>query len=192
MNWTEQAAALAADVLELGADAAMVNAAAWLARVTPDATSGLVGAALALGALPQAVMKSSARPLPHDREMLARTADLEGCAAELLQRALDLRAKASGALDAAAEAAAAAAAALGEDGPEAPARAGLAAAEAVIADAEQAVDVCNDLAARLAYALACLAKVPDDLATAYETPYAHISAGGTLPYDGDFLTGARA
>ena len=77
----------------------------------------------------------------------------------------------------------------GRHGPEADAR--LAEATAIAGDCEAALEILDETGTRLAHALNCLRKVPDDLASTYETPYQLVYDGGHLPYDGEFLTGVK-
>ena len=65
-------------------------------------------------------------------------------------------------------------------------------ARRVIADCEAALEIIDETGTRLAHALNCLRKVPDDLAGTYEVPYGHIRDGGKLPHYGEFLTGTTA
>jgi hypothetical protein len=191
-TWTGQAQLLADDIREPGFAAAGLNASAWCARVDPEATHGLVGAALALTSGDAGTMLwSAADPCPDDATLLTAAAELEGAVAELLEHARRMaaacRAEFEAALAAAARAAAAAAAA---ETPQARADAeeALRAARAVIADCEAALEILDETGTRLAHAENCLRKVPDDLAGAFEVPYAFVQDGGKLPYDGEFLT----
>lgn len=190
MTWTAQAEALAEDAREMGGLAAIIHAAAWSAGVDPQATQGLTGAALALGAT-VAMLMARTRPLREDREMTSHAADIEADTADLLKRAQDMLTGAGAALEEAHEAAAKAErdyrGALTQSREQAALQA-LDNALACIADCEAALEILADLAARLDYARTCLERVPDDLLTTYEVPYDHIRHGGRLPFHGDFLT----
>lgn len=192
-GWTAQAHLLADAIREPGFDAAAVNASAWAAGVNPDATAGLIGAATALTSGecgPQ--LWAQADPCPDDKTLLAAAAELEGAVADLLKCASALARDCRAALEAAAARAArahAAAASAASPQAQAAAEADLAAARADVGDCEAALEVTDGAGSRLDHAVACLRRVPDDLAGTYETPYAHVRDGGDLPYSGGFLTG---
>jgi phage-related minor tail protein len=205
----EQAESIAADMVEAGARCAEVTAAVWRARVDPRATSGLIGAALTLGAGDITVILRIASPgvvMPDDAQMVSHTSDLEGDVGEILKAARDLREEAESELDSAQAAAAAAYAAREEaesaqyaarnsrdaaaaDVKLAEAEAALNEAMARISDCECALEILAQAIERLGYALACLQRVPDDLAVTYEAAYNHLRRGGVLPHSGDFLSG---
>jgi len=192
-GWTGRAHLLADAIREPGFGCAALNAAAWAAGVIPDATAGLIGAATALTSGecgPQ--LWAQAGPCPDDRTLLAAAAELEGACAELLRQASALARDCRSALASARAAAASAAAALDAATTAAArsaAESALAAARAEIADCEAALEILGGTGSRLDHAVKCLRKVPDDLAGAYETPYAHVRETGPLPYEGAFLTG---
>lgn len=208
-GWTGQAYLLADAIREPGFVCAAVNASAWCARVDPEATRGLIGAALALtsGDAGKALW-SAADPCPDDAALLTSAAELEGAVAELLGHARRLAAACRESLKAAYCAAAAAQAGIaaaqaqlaGAGNTQAAAaesalgsaQAALSAAQAEIADCEAALEIIDETGTRLAHALNCLRKVPDDLAGTYEVPYGHIRDGGKLPHYGEFLTGTTA
>lgn len=191
MNWTAQAEDLAGALPQLGTRVSEARAAAWRARVDPEATEGLTGASVALGA---SRLITSVRPMGTDWEMLSRTADYEAEAGELLAAARKLYDQVQAALEAAQDAAVAAAAMeASTDGMEREAATrARREAEREAADCENALETLDEAGPRLDYALACLQRVPDDLAVTYEAPYDLVRNGGKLPYDGDFLTGAAA
>jgi uncharacterized protein with beta-barrel porin domain len=195
-GWTAQAHLLADAIREPGFAAAAVNASAWSAGVNPDATAGLIGAATALTSGecgPQ--LWAQADPIPDDKAMLTAAAELEGAVAELLKHASALARDCRAALEAAVAAMASAGAALAAaqaQGAEHAAAAALGRqgeAAAQVADCEAALEVLDDAGGRLDHAVTCLRRVPDDLASTYEQPYAHVRDGGDLPFSGDFLTG---
>ncbi len=192
-SWTGQAQLLADDIREPGFACAGLNASAWCARVDPEATHGLVGAALALtnGDAGKALW-SAAEPCPDDATLLTAAAELEGAVAQLLEWARRMtagcRADFEAAIGQARAARALLASALTEDA-RAEAEARLAEAMAMIADCEAALEILDEAGTRLAHALNCLRRVPDDLASTYEQPYELVHDGGKLPYDGEFLTG---
>ena len=186
MTWTAHADEITGDAAGLGRDCARVNAAAWSAGADPEATHGIVGAALTLGA---SVPSLSARcdPLPDDRTMVSAAADLEAACAETLAAARGLRDRAARETDDACDAIAAVSRDPGER-----AAAVIAAAQRRIADCETAMESLDVTIKRLAYALACLERVGTDLEAAYEAPYGFVRAGGRLPLAGDWLTGSRS
>jgi len=183
---------LADDIREPGFACAAVNASAWCARVDPQATHGLVGAALALtsGDAGKALWATTA-PCPDDAALLAAVTELEGTLAQLLEWASRMAAGCRAAFTEAMEEAQHARAMLASTDPgvrgEGEAR--LNQARVVLGDCEAALEILDDTGTRLAYALNCLRKVPDDLASTYEQPYQLVHDGGQLPHDGDFLTG---
>jgi hypothetical protein len=196
MTWTPLAEDLAESLPEIGRSAASLSAAAWAAGVMPEATHGLVGAALTLGAQVSNLYARSA-PLRTDQDMLAASQDLEAATAEMLRHAWDLANQVADALEEAYAALAAASAAVPagaseQETADAEAAAEAARAEAMmrIADCDTALDILGPVLARLRYALSCLSCVPDDLETTYEAPYELVRRGGALPHEGEWLTGA--
>lgn len=192
-GWTASAQLLADAIREPGFAAAAANASAWAAGVNPDATAGLIGAATALtGGDCGPQLWAQADPCPSDQALLAAAAELEGAVADLLKHASALAGDCRAALESAtaqAERAHAAAASAPTPQARAAAEADLAAARAVIADCEAALEVTDDAGRRLEHAANCLRRVPDDLAATYEVPYVHVRDGGDLPFSGGFLTG---
>jgi hypothetical protein len=191
VTWSEQAAQLAEGAAELGVAAATINAATWAARVDPSATSGLVGAAMALDA-PLHMLWPSGPALPSDTALVSHASDMETAAGDLLGQARRLFDGAAQAHEAACEAAKAAAAAssAAKTGEESAAAASaMAEAQRQIADCECALELLSDLGPRIQRALACFARVPDDLAETYEAAYRLVRKGRKLPAHGDFLTG---
>lgn len=188
--WTDRAHLLADAIREPGFRAAEVCASAWRARVIPDATRGLVGAASVLtDGQAMAGLWAQVPPCPADSVLLEQAAELEGAAADLLEHAGRLAAACGAELEAAAAEAATAHARLAATAaPDAAAEARLEAARRMMADCEAALEVLGGAAARLDYALNCLRRVPDDYASAYEVPLQHVREAGPLPADGDFLT----
>lgn len=204
---TAQAEALADAIHEPGFRAAEVTASAWSAGVHPEATHGLVGAALALTD-GQAMGSLWARvpPCPDDKTLLEQSAELEGAVAELLAYARKVTGACLEALAAAVARAAAARAAIaaaqaqlaGAEGRDAALLRGIIAAAEIellaalseAADCECALEILGAVAGRLEYALKCLRRVPDDFAQHYETPLAYRREQGPLPVSGAFLTAA--
>jgi hypothetical protein len=175
--------------------AAALNASAWSARVDPQATHGIVGAALALTSNDAGpALWAAADPCPDDAALLAAVTELEGALVQLLAAASSMAAACRAEFDAAASAAAQARALLAVADPKAKAaaQADLAAAQAVIGDCEAALEIIDEAGTRLAHAANCLRRVPDDLASTYEELYAFVRDGGTLPADGEFLTGGTS
>lgn len=196
ITWTGQAQILADDIREPGFTAAAANASAWRARVDPQATNGLIGAALTLtSGEAGSALWAEADPCPDDTTLLAWSAELEGHVAGLLEYARRMAAACRAGFTAALEAARAARELL--NGPASPqARADaedrLAAANRAAADCEAALEILGEAGARLAHALDCLRRVPDDLAGTYEDAYRLVHGGGKLPHHGEFLTGSAA
>ncbi len=196
MAWTEQAEELAADTRELGLAIAAIHTAAWRAQVDPAATAGLAGAATALDAPTKALFDRGA-PLPQDQVMIGETEDRQIDGEGMHQAATLMRGSATRDLDAAAarlREALAALKAARSDKETAAAQAQARAAREVIADCEVALDILAEVIPRLAYAIWCLGRVPEDLAETYEAAYQflHSHPRARLPRNGDFLTGTPA
>jgi hypothetical protein len=197
MTWTQQAGALGEDAAELGATIAAIHTAAWRARIDPDATAGLAGAATALWA-PAAALYGRGQPLPSDRILITTTEDCEIEAGELSRAAQRARTVCTADLSRAYEAhrdsvALLRAASAGEVEAQASAiREQLRGLERQIADCEGALEILGEIATRVAYAAGCLQRVPDDLAETYEAAYRLLAAGGKLPRNTDFLTATLA
>jgi len=191
-TWTGQAQLLADGIREPGFHAAEINASAWCARVDPQATHGLIGAALALtnGDAGKALWAAT-DPCPDDAALLTAAAELEGAVAGLLdwtsKMAAACRAEFGRAMEAAQRARALMASP--DDGARAQGAALMAEATPVLGDCEAALEILDETGTRLAHALNCLRKVPDDLASTYEEPYQLVHDGGQLPHHGEFLTG---
>lgn len=198
-TWTAQAELLADTIREPGSAAAAITASAWRAGVHPEATHGLVGAAVALaGDEVLSSLWSASSACPDDKTLLAQAADLEGDVAELVRHAgrfaADCCAERASAISAwrAASAALNAATAAGDAGAAAAARDAMGAAGRVIADCDAALEIIAQVRDRLAYALKCLRQLPDDYASHYELPYEFRRHLGPLPVTGEFLTGSAA
>lgn len=196
-KWTQRAEEFDFEVRGgLGGAAAELFGSAWRARVDLDALGALAGTAIALGQRPL-VMQPHQRGevLPSDREMRERAEDLEADAGDLdrtgrrmhsdctddWQRACDDLRKAQEAVKDAENRKA-----------ENAARAAARAASNRMADCEVALEILADAGSRLAYALGCLQRVPDELASTYEAAYWLRRQGVALPADGDFLTATPA
>lgn len=203
-TWTAAAEGLAESARDLGFDAAATIASAWQARCDPDATRPLVQAAHALtsgDALPRLWDRVPACPSAAD--YLARAAGLEAEAAVLTRQAVRLdKARWSAREDAITEhgrqreraSQAKARLAGGEPGARAELDAACDAMQALqqaIADCEAALDVIAPLLKQLPAALTCLRGAEEAFAEAYHIPVEFVRGGGTLPWSGDFLTGAR-
>lgn len=197
MAVTEQAEELAAAARELGCVIAATHAAAWRARVDPEVTAGLAGAAVALYVSTKALF-SRGKPLPNDQVMVGQAEDLQIDTSEMLRATRTLRENCATTLDRLYEAHRAAIAHLQrvqggkEQGDQAVIRERIRDLELQIADCEVALEILADLAGRLAYARGCLQRVPDDLSETYEAAYWLLHRGHRLPRDGDFLTGTPA
>jgi hypothetical protein len=205
-TWLGAAERLAEAARDLGFDVAATVAAAWQARCDPGATRTLVQAAHALtsgDALPR--IWDRVTPCPSARGFLSDAEEHEAQASVLARQARDLEASCGGVLgDAIAgyqqarERAENAHARLASGTPDAAAQAGLEGAcdamrafQQVIADCEAALEVTGPARERLDYAAGCLRQAPDAFADAYDIPLQLTSDGGTLPWSGDFLTGAQ-
>jgi len=191
-TWTGQAQILADDIREPGFTAAEVNASAWCARVDPEATRGLIGAAMALTSNDAGkALWAAATPCPDDASLLAAVTELEGALAQLMEVARKLAAGCRADFEAAMRQAqhARALMASDDDATRAEGAALLAEAQRVLGDCEAALEILDETGTRLANALNCLRKVPDDLASTYEEPYQLVHDGGQLPHHGEFLTG---
>jgi hypothetical protein len=206
--WTGVAQLLADDLGFPGYGAAEANARAWKARVRPEATRGLVEAAMILtGGDAGAALWTASETCPDDKTLAGWAADLEGHLGELLKRCRDMTQACRAAFEGAvAEHEAATATARAAQGrmassatPDAHAAAEhdhqaamerVLAASLVIADCEAALEVLARTESQLSAAIDAVRRVPADLAETYETPYQHIRAYGPLPRDGDFLTAA--
>lgn len=187
MSFAAQAEGLAADAADLGRDAALVVASGRAARIAPEATRGLVAAAVTLEA-PHLDFYAAAEPVPTDAALLGAASDLESGASDLLREAERLRIAAAEARKAAAVAAAAAHRQEGTAGSTEQTRMAISAAVSQAADCDSAIEILDVLARRLFHARDRLGQVPDDLESAYEIPYAHVRRGGALPHSGGFLT----
>lgn len=193
-TWTAQAHLLAGALPEWGMAAAALNAAAWSARIMPEATRGLAGAAIALtdGRAGEALWART-EPCPDAAAFLAAAAELEVAVTDLLKHASGLAAGCREAHEAAARGHQSAPAAAGGDTAQAQAAAErMHEARLVIADCEAALEVTGDAGGRLDHARRCLMRVPADYAEAYETPAGLVRRGLKLPYSGDFLTSPAA
>jgi hypothetical protein len=206
-SWLAAAEQFADDARELGFAAAETVAAAWRARCDPDATRSLIQAACALtGGDSQPRIWDKVPPSPSMAAFLESAEELEGEAATAGKHGRDMAAACEDALDQAIaeyEAARKRLAALQRCAPAteearaaleaeiAALRERMAQLERVMAGCEAALDLLGQVLERLEYALNCFCRVPDDLAEAYEVPLDLIRSGGTLPWSGDFLTGAN-
>lgn len=194
-TWTGQAQILAGDIREPGFLGAAVNASAWCARVDPQATRGLIGAAMALTSGDAGKeLWAAASPCPDDAALLTAAAELEGTVAGLLDQARRMAAGCRAGFGTAMEQAQRARALTASPDPGARSQGEnlLAEARPVLGDCEAALEILDETGTRLAHALKCLRQVPDDLASTYETPYRLVHDGGKLPHDGAFLTGTAA
>jgi hypothetical protein len=204
-TWLTAAERLTEAARDLGFEVAATVAAAWQARCDPDATRTLVQAAHALtggDALPR--LWDRVPPCPSARGYLGDAEEHEAQACVLARQARDLEESCDGVLgDAIAgyrqarERAGKAHARLASGTPGAAAQVALDAAwdamrafQQVIADCEAALDVIAPARERLEYATGCLRQAPDAFAEAYAIPLQLTRDGGTLPWSGDFLTGA--
>jgi len=179
------------------------------AGLDPEAITGLVGAAAALGATSTDTYCAGdgwAGRHPDERAFLAHIASIEDDIDERLAAAVRLGQEVSAALDAAEadlddargqQDAARAMPVLEDcDGCHGRRAAAIDAARALIVDCEARAGICETaghilqvLRARLIRARARIGAVPADLGETYESVYRLIRAGGHLPYEGRFITG---
>lgn len=205
-TWLTAAERLAEAARDLGFNVAATVAAAWQARCDPDATRPLVQAAHALtggDALPR--LWDRVDPCPSAGNFLGDAEEHEAQAATLARQARDLEKACSAARDSALaeyegarQRAVQAQARLASELPDAAAQAEIAAAcdvmramQQVIAGCDAALEVAGATRERLDYAAGCLRQAPEALAEAYDMPLQLTRSGGTLPWNGDFLTGAQ-
>ena len=196
-----------ADVEDLAEEVTSILGGVRAAGLDPDATRGLAGAALALGAESLAVYRAEATRYADDREFRAEVDDTEAgvsdraaAVARLASDAEAARQAGYDALDAASdqlEGARAMPTSGPCDGCHGARSAAIAAAHLAIADAEERIgyaEAAAELLAaateKLARALGCLQRVTVDYSEVYEPVIDHVRAGGVMPYDGDFVTGA--
>jgi hypothetical protein len=189
------------------------------AGLDPDALSGLVGCAAALGASSIGTYTAGtawAGRHGDERHFLGHVSAIEDDLKERLHAATRLARQATEALDDARDgldgarkrlaAAHAMPARRPCDGCHDARRAAIAAAEAAITEAQEAIRECEtrisiseetiriltDLVRRLRWALTRLRAVPADLGETYESVYNLIRHGGALPRDGRWITGTAS
>ena len=191
------------DLSDLKDDTLSCLGAARHAGLDPDALTGLVGCAAALGATSTGTYSAGdgwTGRHPDERAFLNHVASIEDEIDERLGDAARLARETETALEAAREdlrttrVHLAAARALPASHPRRAAM--IAAAEARIAECRIRVGICEEigealdsLTARLRHALARLRAVPSDLGETYESVYRLIRRGGHLPHEGRFITG---
>jgi hypothetical protein len=200
-----------ADLEELAATVVGILGGARNAGLDPDALSGLIGAAIALGADGAAVYaagKGAAR-YADERQFLADVSDVEDEIAERLMAAGKLWDQATDAAEDAADDLRGSRRQLAAaysmpthqpcDGCHAARAAAIEAAREEIADANERIAVCQsalevlrELITKLRYALARIRAVPSDLGETYESVYNLIRSGGLMPYQGRWIEGASA
>jgi len=198
-------AAAMADVVDLAGEVTRILGGARAARLDPDAMTSLAGAAMALGASSLEVYQATRPAYGADAELLEEVAEVEDATAVALPEARQLADEARRELAAAraAKVKAQAALAAARMMPAATARQREIRAAAIeraqrqvdealtrIEVAEEALEILRELTMQLRRALALLGRVPEDLGETYEAIYDHIRAGGVMPKDGDWMTGA--
>jgi hypothetical protein len=181
-----QAEAADADVTDLGRSAALIVAQAFRARIAPEATQGIISAALTLGA-DQSRLLASAPPIASDYDMLTAAEALAASAWTMGWALWQLRAQAEADIAAAARIERQARAEESKSGSTPGTAAAISCARQATADCEAAIELADVILGRLAYAHMRLGQVPDDLATYFDTPYDHLRRGRSLPNSGDFL-----
>ena len=179
------------------------------AGLDPEAITGLVGCAAALGADSTATYSAGdgwTGRHADERAFLTHVSDIEDGIEEHLGAVARLAREVTTALDAALEDLedardqqdAARAMPVHEDCDGCHGRRSTAidAARALIADCETRAGICEDiapvldtLARRLRHALARIRAVPADLGETYESVYNLLRAGGWMPHEGRFITG---
>lgn len=207
VSWLASAEQFADDAAGIGCEAVEHTASAWRARCEPDATRSLLQAAAALtGTANLAGLLNPVPPCPSAGDFLRGAEELEGETAALGKHGQDMARDCETARDAAIDEHAKARRrlnrALNADkrDPEVAAamqaeidaaRETMREMERVIGDCEAALELAGQVLERLEYALRCFRSAPADLAEAYDVPLEFIREGGTLPWSGDFLTGAE-
>jgi hypothetical protein len=179
---TAAAEVLAEDAGSLGLAASSAAARAWEAGVAPEATRGLISAALAFGG---GQAPADGEPVRRDQDLAEAAEMLSADAGDMLAAGRRLIGDAERAAQDAAEALAAA---RGSNRPADEITEVSAWAARVLADCDTATEIAADLAGRLEWAIARLADVPGDLEATYESVYQLLASGGALPYAGDWLT----
>ena len=179
------------------------------AGLDPDALTGLVGCAAALGADSTATYSAGdgwTGRHADERAFLTHVADIEDGIEEHLSATARLTREVTAALDTAHEDLEAASYQLtaahtmptGEpcDGCHGHRDAAITAAEELIDECGIRIGMCEDigytlgaLAGRLRHALARLRAVPSDLGETYESVYNLIRSGGHMPHEGRWITG---
>lgn len=198
-EWLAAAEEFAEAIGEHGLAAAGLTASAWRARVDPDATRSLLGAATALaGPLAASRAWGNVPPCASARDLLSGAEEIEGEVAGALKYARDTARACAEVLDAAAEhyqearRDAEGAAARGDGAAAAAARERMTVAARVIGDCEAALDVLISAGEALRQAGILLLRVPADFEETYEEPLRFIAAGRKLPWDGNFITPGTA
>jgi hypothetical protein len=169
------------DAPAIGTTLAELDAAAWSARVDPEAVQSLTRAALILNPDAADAIWARTEPAETGDGLLAIVEEHAAAVAELGRRACDLGETCEADRDTAVQAA------RDPDDPEAAAE-----ARRVLADCEAAIETLTALAARLEEAWRALLRVPDEYGEYFETPLRLAADGGTLPWSGDFLTAGAA
>lgn len=193
MTWLARAEVLAEDARDLGTQGAVLNAAAWAARVDPEATKSLITASLILNPDVGPLMWSPQKPLENDNALVNLGAELAVDVDAMLNRLKMLATSVQNAWQQASEDLQRARRNMASGNPAIRAAAAGAADDAIAraGDCAAALDVLDATGARLDRGAKHLAYLPDELAAAYETPYALIATGGQLPHSGDFITGQK-
>jgi hypothetical protein len=200
-----------ADLEELAGTAVAILGAARNSGLDPDALSGLIGAANALGANSLDVYTAGQHNQRYENEnaYLLHVAGAEEEISERLAAASRLGDRVMAALDAALddldtahrELAAARAMAVTEpcDGCHRARDEAISAALAAVDDAETRIRYCQGAAEilslmtpRLEYALLRIRALPGALGEVYESVYNLIRRGGRMPHEGRWVTGAPA
>jgi hypothetical protein len=188
MSYTARAEHLA-DTEDLATELAEAAGRCQKTGLDPDVYRGLIVATVMLGQRPKRGLAWA-----NDVELVTAVEDLTDAARTQATAVNQLGVQVQQALDQAEAELAAAQAALRAaetDHDEAAARARIAKARQMIADCMEALEILTDAAQRLAFVLAKLLAVPDELGDTYEAAYETVSRGHRLPHDGRFL-GASA
>jgi hypothetical protein len=165
------------------------------AGLDPDAITGLVGCAAALGAVSTATYSAGdgwSGQHADERAFLGHVSSIEDDIEERLHAAANLGEQAMAALDAAQndlEDAQAMSVTVPCDGCHNRRDAAIRDCQARIAICGQVIQMMGELAMRLRHALARLRAVPSDLGETYESVYNLIRRRGRMPHEGRWITG---
>ena len=179
MSWTSQAETLA-DTEELGGDVALMAGRCRATGLDPRAFAPIMGAAMALGARPSAIMDYA---YSSDQELIE---ELLEHASAIYQRELDTIRLWSQAAAARQWAIASYTTAQALNPPDYEA---MRRWRAVWADCDAALEVLTNIPRRLRAARTRLTMAPAELGDTYQAVYDTLAQDRVMPYDGRWLTG---